>query len=296
MTLSCRGKAMNVDLAEERILQLVDKFSPEEAEARAWAKRTEAFGTLAKIGGFITRPKDEEFEVVYRERRLQPFWRLSTHTRYAYERKREHRVKVGPEVQSVAIGDQPLTILGRELVIPVVDTCLEESRREWFFDGISKAPTPALKSYLSAEARAVTADELNDQTKATDHKAQTIVVPPQARASALQRDVLAQIMPKIEADKILEEKVELDAIELYYRPVYAYRYKWQAKEAVVEFDALTGEAKAGGTTFEFYVGKLVDPAFLLDVGVETASLFVPGFNLAKLVVKRGREIAAAKKP
>ena len=36
--------------------------------------------------GLISRPKDEEFEVVYRERRLQPFWRLSTHTRYSYER------------------------------------------------------------------------------------------------------------------------------------------------------------------------------------------------------------------
>jgi hypothetical protein len=287
---------MNVDLAEERILQLVDKFSAEEAEARAWAKRTEAFGMLAKIGGFITRPKDEEFEVVYRERRLQPFWRLSTHTRYAYERKREHRVKLGPEVQSVAIGEQKLAILGREVVIPVVDTCLEESRREWFFDGISKAPAPTLKSYLTADVRHVTADELNAQTAGvTAGHAQTVVVPPQARASALQRDVLAQIMPKIEADKILEEKVELDAIELYYRPVYAYRYKWQNKEAVVEFDAITGEAKAGGTTFEFYVGKLVDPNFLLDIGVETASLFLPGMNIAKMVVKRGREIVSAKK-
>jgi hypothetical protein len=278
---------MNVELAEERILQIVDRFTIDDAEVRAWSKRTEAFGTLAKMGSFIAKPKDDDFQVVYRERRLQPFWRLTAHTSHTYERKREHRISLAPEVRSVAHNGEPLRQVGREIVVPVTESCHEEKRGEWFYDGITKQLAPALKSYAAMESREVTPDELNAQATAPNPRATTIVVPPLARVKALTGEVLQQIIPKIDADVMLEEKIEIDAIELYYRPVYAYRYKWQNKEAVVEFDALTGEAKVGGTTFENYVGKLVDPAFLLDVGIETAGLFLPGANLAKLVVKKG---------
>lgn len=277
---------MNVELAEERILQIVDRFTVDDAEVRCWSKRTEAFGTLAKLGGFIAKPKDDDFQIVYRERRLQPFWRLTAHTSYKYDRRREHRIQLGAEVQSVVYDDKPLPKQGRELLIPVIESCHEEKRGEWFYDGITKLPNPALKSYAVMEANEITPDELNAQAVVTP-KLTNIVVPPQARVTALTREVLAQIMPKIEADVIHEERVALDCIDLYYRPVYAYRYKWQNKEAVVEFDALTGETKVGGATFETYVGKLVDPAFLMEVGVETAGMFLPGVNLAKVVLKKG---------
>ena len=42
---------MDVELAEERILVLADRFNLDHAEGRAWAKRTAAFGTVAKLGG-----------------------------------------------------------------------------------------------------------------------------------------------------------------------------------------------------------------------------------------------------
>ena len=44
---------MNVELAEERILLLPDVLGAEQAESRAWAKRTDAFGAFAKLGGLL---------------------------------------------------------------------------------------------------------------------------------------------------------------------------------------------------------------------------------------------------
>src|SRR5262245_27799803 len=126
---------MNVELAEERILLLGDRFSIEHAEGRAWAKRTDAFGAFAKIGGLINKPKDEEYEVVYRERRLQPFWRLTAHTDYTYDRKREHRLKVGSEVQSVNLFGQTVQAAAKEVSLTLTERCREENRREWLFDG-----------------------------------------------------------------------------------------------------------------------------------------------------------------
>lgn len=278
---------MNVELAEERILLLPDRLGAPQAEGRAWAKRTEAFGAFARLGGLIQKPKDEDYEVVYRELRLQPFWRISASTTYVYERVRQHKLKVGAEVQSVTMGAQNFPVVNREAAIPVTECCNESSQRDWLFDGITKKPDPALKSYAAGEARTVTAEDLNEQAKAG-----AVVVPPQAKASMLTRDVISQAIRKIEADRILEETMKVDAIDLFYRPVYAVRYKWQQKEAVVEVDAVTGETRTGGMTFEAYVGKLVDRDFLLDAGVEAANMFIPGVNLAKIIVVKGMKLAA----
>ena len=91
---------MNVELAEERILVLPEQLSEEQAETRAWVKRLDAFGTMAKMSGLLARPKDQEFELVYKERRLQPFWRLEATAVSAYERSRDYVIKVAPGVTS----------------------------------------------------------------------------------------------------------------------------------------------------------------------------------------------------
>ncbi len=278
------GARMNVELAEERILLLPDKLGAPQAEARSAAKRTEAFGAFARLGGLLQKPKDEDFEVIYRELRLQPFWRISASTTYVYERVKQHKVKVGAEVQSVTLGAQNFPVVHREATVPVTECCRESSQKDWLFDGITKKYDSTLKTYAGIETATVTAEELNEQAKAG-----AVVVPPEARASMLTREVISRSIRKIEADRIIEETMRVDAIDLVYRPVYAMRYRWQQKEAVVEVDAVTGETRVGGTTFEGYVGKLVDRDFLLDAGVEAANMFIPGVNLAKIIVTKGMQ-------
>lgn len=277
---------MNVELADERILILADRFSMEHAEGRAWTKRIEAFGTLARMSGFLKQPKDEEFEIAYRERRLQPFWRIACSTVQVYERRREYTVNVAPEVQEVELGGEIRSVTGSKFQVSGLEHCREESWREVFFDGLTRAQSPALAEYLRHPAGEASAELLS--TTASDG---TIVVPSEAKASTLVREVLSAAIGRIDADRVTEETVRLEAIELYYRPVYAFRFRWQGKEAVVEFDALSGEARTGGSTFEQHLGKLLEPQFLLDVGAEAANLFIPGANLAKFAIVKGIELA-----
>ena len=124
-------------------------------------------------------------------------------------------------------------------------------------------------------------------TLAETAQAGTVIVPPQNKASALVREVLASVIGKIEADRVLEESVTVDIVDLVYRPVYAFRYRHAGKEAVIEFDGLTGATRGDGATFEQYLGKALDPRFLLDVGVEAVNIFVPGTQLARIVVQHG---------
>jgi hypothetical protein len=176
-------------------------------------------------------------------------------------------------------------VYGDVLVLSVLDAWREEIRREATYDALSGQAAPELASRLK-----FTAQLANDEMLAAIAKGGTVVVPPQAKASAVVREMLSGLIGKIEADKVLEETVQFEAIDLYYRPVYAFRYRRNGKEAVVEVDGLTGEAKAGGATFEAYLGKVLEPRFLLDVGAEAANIFLPGATLVKVIVAKGIEM------
>lgn len=280
---------MQVELAEERIFRMTDRFSLEHAEGRAWSKRLDAFGALARVTGLFAQPRDDEFVVVYRERRLQPFWRITVSTATAYERTRTYMVKVPPEVREVTIGDAVLPASSNQIQIVGLEACREETRRETFIDGLNKQTSPALASYLQHDAIETNADALAAATAEG-----MVIVPPEAKASMVVRDVIASAIGKIDADRVTEELVRVEAVDLYYRPVHAFRYRRGDKEAVVEFDAITGETKVGGATFEQYLGKALEPKFLLDVGAETLNFVIPGANLAKLMIVKGLELKAGK--
>ena len=276
---------MDVKLPDERVLILAENFDLDGAEMRAATKKVDAFGTLAKVAGFLARPRDDEFELVYRERRLQPFWALSCTAICAYERTREHRVKLAPEVRQATVAGEAQAISNHELVLAVMESCREELKREAVFDALSGQAAPELASRLKFNAQVA-----SEAMLAHAANSGTVVVPPQAKASVVMREVLSSLIGRIEADKVLEETVEFERIDLYYRSVYAFRYRRGGKEAVVEVDGLTGEAKAGGATFEAYLGKVLEPRFLLEVGAEAANIFLPGATLVKVIVAKGIEM------
>jgi len=277
---------MNVELADERFLILTDRFTMDHAEGRAATKRIDAFGTMAKVAGFLSKPKEDEFELVYRERRLQPFWRLICTADYLYERTRRYAVKVPSVVETVAAYGQTLSAVDGEIAFEGLETCREAVRKESLYDALSRQPDAALARYLQFEGVSVAPEGL-----AAAAGEGTIVVPPVAKAPELIRDALSGVITRIEADRVLDEKIRVEAVELYYRPIYAFRYRRQGKEAVVEFDGLTGDIKVGGSTFETYLGKVMDPAFLIDASVEAATLFIPGARLAEIIVTKGISLA-----
>ena len=275
---------MQVELTEERVFRIRSRISQEEAEGRAWARRQDAFGALSRVAGLLSKPKSEEFAVIYRERRLQPFWRCAVSSVCAYERARDYPVKVAEGVRSVTVGGETLAVTGGQIVVKGLESCREEGRREVFVDGLTKQPRVDLAGYLQHECAEMKPDELNAVVAEG-----VVLAPPETRASTIVRDAVAGAIGKIDADRVTEELVRVEAIELYYRPVYAFRYRRQDKEAVVEVDGLTGETRTGGSTFEAFVGKALDPIFLLDVGAEAINMVIPGANLAKMVLVKGIE-------
>lgn len=273
---------MEVQIAEERIVVLTDRFSMDHAEGRAWARRADAFGTVAKLGGLLNRATADDYECVYRERRLQPFWRVKVQSVTAYERTRSYAVPVSPSVRAVTVLGETFPVENGQFRLSGLESCRDEVVRDHYYDGLSRAQNPALVSYLQYPG--TTSDAA---TLASAASAGTVVVPPEIRASMLVREVVSSAIGQVEADRVLEETVTIELVDLVYRPVYAFRYRHAGKEAVLEFDGLTGDIRADGSTFEQHLGKILDPRFLLDVGVEAVDLMVPGANLVRMVVEHG---------
>lgn len=274
---------MEIQVADQRILLLPDQLTPEEAQQKAWEKKVVAFDTLSQMTSFLSRPKDEDFELIYEEHRYQPFWHVAAQAKYVYDRNMKYEVKTsGSEVQSVTYQDTEYEGANGHIHIDVVEHCTQQEKDEVFVDGVTGKNQPSLIGYLSLSAKHVKGKLESMVAK------DAILVPPQSRVSAIMRDALAKMIKGIQADKILEEQVEVTCVDLYYRPVHAYQYKWKTKnkEAIIEVDGLNGKIETGNRTFREYMGRVLDQNFLFDVGADAAGLLIPGGSIAVKVAKR----------
>ena len=274
---------MEIQVADQRILLFSNQVSLEDAKKKSWDKKIDAFGTLNKVTSFLTRTQDSDFELLYEEHRYQPFWHVIAKSKYVYDRTASYQVPTtGSEVKSVTLLEKDFEVQNNHFHLPVMEHCSEEGYEEVLVDGITSKSMPESQKYLSYAPQLVTGS-LETLVPST-----SILVPPQARVSGIMRETLSKMIRGIQADKILEEHVEVTCIDLYYRPVYAFQYRWisKNKEAIVEVDGLTGEVQFGNRIFREYLGKALDPNFLFDIAADATGMFIPGGSIAVKVAKK----------
>lgn len=275
---------MKTSIANERILLIEPELQLSEAKEIAWQKKVDAFGTVNKVASFLSRPKDEDFELIYSESRFQPFWHVMGEAHYVYDRKNEYYWAVsGEEVQSISIEGKKYEVSAGKVNFQAVDHCVQETHEEVFMEGINGERTDKLREYLSFHNTEMTKTDL-EKLASGDR----IIVPPQSRVSALVREVLSHAVKVIQADEIFEESINLTRVDLYYHPIFAFQYKWlsKGKEAIVEVDGLTGKVSTGSQIFKKYLGKALDRDFLFDLGADAAGMFIPGGSIAVKVAKK----------
>lgn len=274
---------MQIEVASQRMLLLKDRFSPDEAREKAWQKKVNAFDALSKVTSFLSKPRDDDFTLTYSEHRYEPFWHVVANARYEYTRVTNYQIPAGgKEVKQVTVHETKYEVLNGHIHVPVLEYCLQEERDETLVDGITGKSTPLLQQYVSMGPSEVTG-QLKDEVDAS-----AILIPPQVRISAIMRDSLSKMITGIQADTIIDEQVQVSRVDLYYRPTYAFKYSWvsKQKEAILEVDGLTGECRAGSRVFAEYFGKVLDQAFLFDIGADAVGMFVPGGSIAVKAAKR----------
>ena len=282
---------MEIVVADQRIFLFASQLTPQDAEAKAWEKKIVAFDTISKFGSFWSHPKDDDFELIYREHRYQPFCHIVAQARYIYDRNTEYRIETGgPEVKSVTFMAKQYEPSKGHICLSVTEHCIQEEEDEVFVDAVTGKNQPELANYLSFSPKLVTG-----KLKKMVHK-DSILVPPQMRVSAIMRNTLSKMIKGIQADKIQEETIKVPTVDLYYHPIYAFQYRWKSKgkEGIVEIDELTGVVKGGNRVFREYLGKVLDKDFLFDLGADAAGLLIPGGSIVIKAAKKYIDIQKAK--
>jgi hypothetical protein len=274
---------MEIQLGSERIFVLQEREGVEVLRQRAMDRRTQSFGR--GLGSLLQRPRAEDVVLVASQRRLEPFWHVAGRARYVYERSRDYAVVAGaPEVREVTVLGTTFPVAesgqaARTFTLPTIEHCREEIAHELDADARSGAKVTDAAAVLAGPR-----DEISDPaTLAAD---ETIVVPPEHRASFVVRQLLAEMLKPVQADRVIEESLTLETIDLCYRPIWAFEFHWQSKDkrGVVEIDAVTGAVRQGGSLLP-RLSKMVTRDALFDIGADTIGLLVPGGSIAVKVAR-----------
>ena len=274
---------MDIYLANEHAYHYIPQFTIDVARDRVEQKKVNLItGTL---GSLFSRAKPEELQLATVENRVEPFWLLEASSRTTYDRARTYNITAsGAEVKSVSILGTEFPAVPQSKGSPTftftgVERCVQELQARQTFDGITGKKVDLLKYAGSAKT------EIADiNTFAPEG---VLVVPPQVKANAVVRQVTAEVVqPAQNVQAIHEERVNIETIDLNFRPIYAFEYEWAAKNkrVVVEFDPLTGEIRTGGKRWSDQIKGLVTRDLIFDITADAFGTIVPGGSIAVKLV------------
>jgi len=157
-------------------------------------------------------------------------------------------------------------------------------------------PDKALASYLKYTSEEVSPEALNSFAPEG-----ALVLPPSVPASSMVRRAIAGTTGAVDADTILDETLEVESMELYFRPIYGFTFRRISKDREVRpiygftfrriskdregtliYDALKEEFSTKGNVYPEFVPEPMDASALLDVTEETVQGLLPGDHLFEL--------------
>lgn len=282
---------MEIYLAPEHVYHLVAQLSIEVGRDRVEQKKVNL--VAGTVGALFSQPKPDDIRLVSVENRLEPFWLVSAASRTVYDRTRTYLVTAGgPEVKSVTLLGQEQAVTPQvkgapTLSLNAVEHCTQELHASHTFDGLSGQKADLMKYVNLPKTEIADVNEFRPQG--------VLVVPPQVSATAVVRQVTADVVQPVQSAQVIhQERVDIDTIELDFRPVYAFEYEWvsKSKKVVIELDAVTGEMHTGGKKWSDQIKGIVTRDFLFDISADAAGMIVPGGGIAvkliKAVVDRGK--------
>ncbi len=275
---------MEIYLPTEHAYTLIPQFDLGIAHDRIEQKKMNLVAGM--VGALLSRPKPEELQLITTENRLEPFWLVAASSKTLYDRTAAYTVTTGSkEVKSVTLLGQELTVVPQPKGDPAfklsaVEHCTQELRTQQTFDGVT-----GIKVDFQKYAN-FTRTEISDVS--TFNPEGILLIPPQVRATAVVRQVTTEIVrPVKNAQAVHEERVDIETVDLNFRPVYAFEYEWAAKgrKVIIEFDALTGEIHTGGKKLQDQIKGILTRDFLFDVTADAIGTIVPGGSIAVKLVK-----------
>lgn len=274
------GGLSNILIDGEQLLVVTDVLGMNGARALVNDYKSKAFGVLSNL---LSRPKAEDIDIVYEEKRYEAFWHVVGTARYEYTRRKTYHVPVSPEVRHVDILGTDHLVTAQNIELRGIERCVEEYREEEIVDARTGTPG-AFASYLTLPATRIDSTDILTADG-------TPIVALEAKPAFLVRKIINALVKPIQADTILDERIGITELALRFLPVYTFEILWKAKDkrVTVSYDGATGQLRPHANKITDRLRTSFSNAELFEFGKEIAN-FVPGGGLAMMVGKKAIEL------
>lgn len=277
----------NIHIDGEKLLVLQDVLGMEKAREMANEQKLKSFGMLSSL---LSRPKPEDIEISYEEKRYDAFWRVLGSARFEYKRRKAYKVAVEKMVQDVEILSTNFHVLPGTSAFEIegIEHCVEEYQEEAIVDAQTGNVDASFGKYVSY---------LSQQIDTTDAltKDGTPIVALEAKPAFIVRKVVNALIKPIQADTILDERIGITELALYFVPIYTFEFFWKNKDkrVTISYDGVTGELRPQANKITERLRKSFTNDEIFEFGKEVAN-FVPGGGLAMMVGKKAVELIEKK--
>lgn len=275
---------VRIDPSAARILLFEEVYPARAAQEQAEKSKLNAFGALARLNP-LNRPKPETVLLSKWELRYEPFWHVQARREVDFTRNATYLLPVTqPHARTLRIAGQEHPVAAPKggkphVELAVCEGCQRRIDATVHQDGMKREIRPAVLQRYIDKYRATGLERFE-----REGALEPLLSSPAAIQIALSR--LAS--EAIDATQIQQDVVTVEALHLYYRPVFAFEYAWNpaGKMGVVEVDGLTGEVVESGQWFRDKLGGMMTRDLLVDIGADVASMAIPGGSIAVKVINR----------
>lgn len=258
---------------------LEDVYSKEEAQAIAEQNRGKAFGMFSGLMKAFEKNKRPIVLSGY-HRRYEPFWHLTGESVQEYKRRTHYNFGVRPEVRSVMFNGKVITA-DENLTCHFdgEDHCYEHYTKEIRHSAVHDKER-GLDRYMGAKRKTIRA-------LASVQDRETVIEPINIRASFLVNNAVKDLIKPIQADKIIQEVVQINRLALLLRPVHVFEFREEGSDAgkSLEVDAVTGEVRKA-ERMSYDTKKHLVSEGMFELGSEIAATVIPGAGVAAVIGKQ----------
>jgi hypothetical protein len=271
----------NIHIDGEKLLVLTDVLGMEKARELANGHKAKAFGLLSSL---LSRPKPEDIEIAYEEKRYDAFWRVLGNARFEYKRRKAYKVPVEGMVKDVELLGANFAIADKTIALEGIEHCIEEYREEMIVNA-QTGQTGDFARYLAyPTTQIISTDALTGDG--------TPVSALEAKPAFLVRKVVNVLVKPIQADQILDEQIGIQELALYFIPIYTFELWWKAKDkrVTISYEGVSGELRPQANRITERLRRSFTNDELFEFGKEVVSNVVPGGGLAMMVGKKAIEL------
>ena len=275
---------------------LEDVYDKKKAQAIAEKSKGMAFGIISGIMKAFDKSKKQYVLSGYQKLYLG-FWHIIGESVQEYKRTTHYGISVKPEVRSITLNRKTIKVDPQETWchFDAEDHCFEHYSKETIQSAMQDKERN-LDRYIDSKRKTV-------RNLGTVQNKQTVVAPIVIRASWLVNKIIKELIKPIQADKIIQEVVEIKRLVLVLRPFHVFEFREEGTEnaKTIEINAITGSWKKGDRLLTPEFKKRMFHEGVFEVGAELASSVIPGAAFAATLGKHlkshqdhAREVKQAK--